>query len=138
MIERLGRADLLAGLSVGELETIAARGELRRLSPQTLFIEHLDSASNLYLILTGKVKVYSVDDTGKEQTLRLLTAGAHLGELGLIKDAVRTASAVTLEETELLILSRRAFVECLTEFPSIVLNPDQSPKQQADSLQMEA
>lgn len=48
------------------------------------------------------------------------------GEIALLTDAVRTASAATLEDTALLVLSRRAFVECLSDYPQIALNLDTS------------
>lgn len=123
---RLKNLRLFAGLSVQELETIAARGTVRNLRKNTVFIERDDTSSTLYLILSGRVKVYLLDSQGNEQLLGIHGPGDHLGELALLTDAVRTASAATIEDADLLVLSRRAFVECLSECPQIALNLDTS------------
>jgi 2-phosphoglycerate kinase len=128
---RLKRTRLFAGLALKELESIAARGTLRHLRENTVFIERDDTSSSLYLILSGRVKVYLLDSQGKEQLLGVRGPGEHLGELSLLTDGVRTASAATLEDTELLVLSRRGFVECLSDCPQIALNLDQSLEERA-------
>jgi len=121
---RLKSARLFTGLSVQELESITARGAVRVLRKNTVFIEYGDTSSNLYLILSGKVKVYIPDGQDNEQVLSIRGPGDHLGELALLTDAVRTASVATLEDVELLVLSRREFVECLSDYPEIALNLD--------------
>jgi 2-phosphoglycerate kinase len=128
---RLKSAHLFAGLSLQELETVAARGALRRLRKHTVFIQYDDTSSSLYLILSGKVKVYLVDSQGNEQLLGVRGPGEHLGELSLLTDGVRTASAATLEDADVLVLSRRGFVECLSDCPQIALNLDHSLEERA-------
>jgi len=128
---RLKRVRLFAGLAMHELETIAARGTVRHLRKKTVFIERDDSSSSLYLILSGRVKVYLLDSTGNEQLLGMRGPGEHLGELSLLTDGVRTASAATLDDTDLLVLSRRGFVECLSECPQMALNLDDSLEERA-------
>ncbi len=127
--KRLKRVRLFAGLSTKALEIITSRGTIRSFRQNTVFIERGDTSTALYLILSGKIKVYLLDGQGKEQVLRLQGQGEHLGELALLTDAVRTASAVTLEDSDFLILSRREFIECLSECPQIALNLDHSMDQ---------
>ncbi len=122
--KRLKHMRLFAGLSAQELEIVATHGVVRKLRKKTVFIERGDSSSTLYLILSGKVKVYVQDGQENEQVLAMRGPGDHLGELALLTDAVRTASAATIKDTELLVLSRREFVECLSEYPEIALNLD--------------
>ena len=129
---------LFAGLSLQELESIASRGTVRKLRKKTVFIERNETSSTLYLILSGKVKVYLQDSQGNEQLLRIHCPGDHLGEIALLTDAVRTASAATLEDTALLVLSRRAFVECLSDYPQIALNLDTSLEQRVLSPDISA
>ena len=50
---RLRSARLFAGLAVHELENVAARGTVRHLRENTVFIERDDTSSSLYLILSG-------------------------------------------------------------------------------------
>jgi len=120
----LAGVHLFQGLSPQELDAIAHRGTTRTLRANTLFIHEGEESSQLYLILSGEVKVYRSDARGREEALSRLGPGEHLGELALLGDSVRTASAMTLENTRFLVLSRRAFLESLGEHPQIALNLD--------------
>ena len=51
-------------------------------------------------------------------TLFIEGPGSYIGEISLLDDAPRTASAVALEDTEVLVISKALFYECIT------LNPD--------------
>lgn len=115
---------LFQGLSPQELDTIAQRGTTRTLPANTVFIHEGEESSQLYLILSGVVKVYRSDAPGREEALSHLGPGEHLGELALLGDSVRTASAMTLETSRFLVLSRRAFLESLGEHPQIAMNLD--------------
>ena len=115
---------LFSGLSTQELNAIASRGTLRTLRANTVFIHQGEESTSLYLIVSGKVKLYRGGARGEEQMLNVQGPGEHLGELALLGDSVRTASAETLEDSTFLVLSRRAFLECLGENPQIALNLD--------------
>ncbi len=120
----LAGVSLFEGLSPQELDAIARRGVLRTLRSNTAFIQKGEEASSLYLILSGRVRVYADRREGEHRVLDVLGPGAHLGELARWGDSVRTASAITLEDSTFLVLSRRAFLECLAENPQLALNLD--------------
>ncbi len=117
---------LFSGLSAQELDAIADRGALRTLRGGNVFIQEGEESSTLYLILSGKVQVYTIDSAGGEEMLRLLDPGEHLGELALLGDSTRTACAKTVENSRFLVLSRRAFMECLRDNPQIACNLDEA------------
>lgn len=94
--KRLKHMRLFAGLSGEELETIAVRGVVRNLRKNTVFIERGDSSSTLYLILSGKVKVYVPDGQENEQVLAIRGPGDHLGELALYHRRVTQEEAVVI------------------------------------------
>ena len=62
--KRLRQARLFTGISTRELENIAAQGTVRNLRRNTVFIERGDSSASLYVILSGRVKVYTLNDQG--------------------------------------------------------------------------
>ena len=125
-IDVLGKIGLLAGLSPAELEQLGERGRLHRLRENAVFMQRGEESSTLYLILSGRVKVYTESASGAEEILSVREAGEHLGELALLADSRRTASAATLEPTECLVLTRRVFLECLGRNPQLALNLDLS------------
>ena len=69
------------------------------------------------VVVRGRVKVCSHSEDGKELVLNLINAGEVVGEIALLDGADRTADAVTLTETELMVLERRDFVPFLQRHP---------------------
>jgi len=55
-------------------------------------------------------------------TLFVETPGGYIGEISLLGDAPRTASAVTMEPTKVISISKRGFDELIRENPDIALN----------------
>jgi CRP/FNR family transcriptional regulator, cyclic AMP receptor protein len=63
----------------------------------------------VYAIVTGSVKVHTVRPDGTEVVFAVLGAGEILGEMSAADSLGRSASVVTLEETDLLWMDRRTF-----------------------------
>ena len=57
-----------------------------------------DHPDSLFVIHTGRVKVYRLSDTGKEQVLRVLGPGDFLGELSLFSHTPMSDFSEALEE----------------------------------------
>ena len=74
-----------------------------------------DAIDSLYIVISGRLKVMMGDADGKEVILSLIGPGEFFGEMGLIDDAPRSASVVTIEPCELLSVSKRDFKKCLAE-----------------------
>lgn len=76
---------------------------------QTIF--HLgDPGGLLYIITHGKVKITRTTSEGNETLLVIFGRSDFFGELALIDDAPRSASAIALEKTEVLTLHRDDFL----------------------------
>jgi len=74
-----------------------------------------DTTDNLYVIISGRLKVMMSDDEGREVILAIMGAGEFFGEMGLLDDSPRSATVVTLESCELLTLSKHDFKKRLEE-----------------------
>jgi CRP/FNR family cyclic AMP-dependent transcriptional regulator len=94
------------------LTTVVTRRSLPR---STTVMASGDPTDSLYIVLSGRLKVMMSDAEGKEVILSILTAGEFFGEMGLIDDAPRSASVVTIEACELLSIAKRDFKKCLAE-----------------------
>ena len=80
------------------LASIASRGGIKRYPAHAVLITEGDSADALHVILSGRVKVYTANEAGRELILTLQGAGEYVGELALDGGA-RSASVMTLEPT---------------------------------------
>jgi CRP/FNR family cyclic AMP-dependent transcriptional regulator len=74
-----------------------------------------DPTDSLYIVISGRLKVMMSDAEGKEVILAILGSGEFFGEMGLIDDAPRSASVVSIESCELLCVTKRDFKRCLAE-----------------------
>ena len=80
------------------LRGIAAQGGVKRYPVNAVIISEGDMADSLFIILTGRVKVYSANAAGREVTIITHGPGEYVGELAL-DGGVRSASVMTLEPT---------------------------------------
>lgn len=85
----------------------------RRFVPKgTSIIKEEDDAYSAYLIQSGEVSVFT-NKSGKEIELARLGAGEICGEMALIADDKRSASVRTVEDCNLIVITRSAFEEKL-------------------------
>lgn len=112
---------LFNGFSDVDMKAISSLAVTRSVPKNTLVICEGDRSDSLYLILSGKVKVFLSDDEGKEVTLNIQSEGEYFGELAILDEAPRSASVMTTEETKLAILSKSAFDRCMEEHPAMAL-----------------
>jgi CRP/FNR family cyclic AMP-dependent transcriptional regulator len=80
----------------------------RKIPANTVLFHEGDVGENMYIIQSGRVKI-SKRIRGVEKTLATLEKGEFLGELAILNDKPRSASAETLEECDMLVIDRKTF-----------------------------
>lgn len=80
-----------------------------------------DTSAHLYIVHRGRVKIYRLSESGKEQLIRILEPGDFMGELALFTDSVFDHFAVAMEKTELCIMKRQDLQAFLMKYPAIAL-----------------
>ncbi len=81
-----------------------------------IFQEH-DAADGMYVIVKGRVTISKHVMTGLDKTLTVLEEGEYFGEMSLLLNASRSATATALEDTVLIKLGRHEFKQLLRESP---------------------
>lgn len=112
---------IFSGLSHTELEVLENHMITRTYRKNTIVINEGDEASSLYIILSGKVKVFLSNAEGKEIIINTQGAGEHFGELALLDDAPRSASVMTTEKSSIGAISKIDFVTLLSKHPELAL-----------------
>jgi CRP/FNR family cyclic AMP-dependent transcriptional regulator len=98
------------------LRVIAASGVVRSYPKHTVLIHEGDVGDSLYIILTGRVKVYASNAAGREVVISFHGAGDYVGEMSL-DGAPRSASVMTMEPTTCAIVNRAQFRDFLAANP---------------------
>jgi CRP/FNR family transcriptional regulator, cyclic AMP receptor protein len=76
-----------------------------------------DTTDAVFYIQAGKVKVTVVSEHGKEAVIAILEQGAFLGESCLVGQKVRTATATTLEDSQIIRIEKAVMLRLLQEQP---------------------
>lgn len=80
-----------------------------------------DEADALYIIHKGKIRIYRLSDSGKEQLIRILYPGDFVGESALFSESVHESYAEAALETKVCLIKRPSFQQLLLNYPSISL-----------------
>ena len=80
-----------------------------------------DESDSLYIVNHGKIKIYRLSETGKEQILRVLSPGDFTGELALFKESTHEAYAEALMDTKVCMIKRTDLQQFLLTYPTIAL-----------------
>ncbi len=118
--ELLRTVPLFSGLQDVELDELA-RLATRRHFPKggVIFFEN-DEGSSFFMIEAGRVKVSILGDDGREVILSMMGPGDFFGEMALLDDEPRSATAIAAETTELISLNRSDFQSAVDENPEIL------------------
>jgi CRP-like cAMP-binding protein len=81
-----------------------------------------DSGDALYVVRSGAVELYIKDTAGQKIVLTVSGPGDVFGELSLLDSGPRTATAVALEDTELIVLDREDLTLLFRKKPDAALH----------------
>jgi CRP/FNR family transcriptional regulator, cyclic AMP receptor protein len=114
-------ADPLAPLTPETLRAIAATGVVRSYPKNAILINEGDVGDSLYIVLSGRVKVYASNRAGREIVIAFHGPGEYVGEMSL-DGSPRSASVLTLEPTTCAIVTRASFREFILAYPEFALH----------------
>lgn len=131
-----GPSPLFAELTSKDIDAISRHGIKRVFKKNSVIITEGDSSDSLYVIKTGKVKVFASDESSKEVILNIQGPGEYFGELSLIDDTPRSASVMTTEDSTLILVTRVMFEKHLIENPELAIKLIRFLAQRIKSLTM--
>lgn len=112
----LGNVPLFAGCSKAELRKLASIADEIDLREGTVLTREGRSGHEFFVLVEGAVRI-----TKNNRKLADLGPGDWLGEIALLTNAPRTATATATSPVVTLVIVDRAFRRILTEIPSIAV-----------------
>ena len=103
---------------LAQLSALGEQGEYRK---GTLLIREGDEGDSMFIILSGRVKVFAMDSIDHEVTYGIYGTGDIVGEMSL-DGGPRSASVITLETTVCAVVSKRTLREFMTERPDFAFS----------------
>jgi len=81
-----------------------------------------DLGDKLYIVVNGAVELSAKDYLGQKIVFNVERKGAMFGELSLLDEGVRTASAIVTEDADLLVLTREDLQKFIRQKPDAALD----------------
>jgi len=119
IVRFLGSVPVFAGLKERDLTFLEAMVHIRRYAPQEIVFAEGDPGSGMFVIRCGRVQIFTGSGKEKEEELAVLGSGDFFGETTLTAPSGRTASARSLESTELIGLFRADLLELAQKQPAM-------------------
>ena len=102
-----------------ELDVVRAVAAEKSYAKNAVVLTEGEMGDSLYMIQSGKVKVFIGDEDGREITLKMLGPGDFFGEMSMVDKQPRSASVTTIVASTFLVLSHAAFEKCVEQSPRI-------------------
>src|SRR6266850_4275142 len=120
--ESLARVPLFKRLEHHELEKPAEEVDQVDYKAGDVIFNERDKGDALYVVETGAVRIWVMDEDVKPVTLAELKPGEFFGELAVLDRGERSTSATAIEDTHLHRLSSDDFQQFLLEHPDIAID----------------
>lgn len=118
---QLAAIDLFQGLTPGELAEVDRCIRVRQFRPQQIVVEYLADSHDVFLVLSGQLKVTYYAESGREIDFRDLHPGQSFGELSAIDGQPRSASVIAQKDSTVGVMTAPDFITALRTHPAMAM-----------------
>jgi CRP-like cAMP-binding protein len=117
----LSQFNLMSALSEPDLVEMDSMTSISTLSNHVQIQTPDTFTEGLYFVKRGSVRLYTLNEDGKQFTLDILSEGNVFGEMGSISFGTRSVYIETMEESDICLMNRKRFEQYLIEHPQFML-----------------
>jgi len=121
MVEHLKEIKVLSEVADEEIAWLAASARPAQYRRHEILFAAGDPINEVYLLIKGRIRLYSISEDGREMTLTILDKGDFLGEAALSDSSCWQVNAEAMVSVELYSLPCRRFEELLEKEPTVGL-----------------
>ncbi|MDQ5849926.1 MAG: Crp/Fnr family transcriptional regulator [Pseudomonadota bacterium] len=103
------------------LDEIAALATVRSFPKRSIVVSEGDDTDSVYVVLSGKMRVFVSDENGREVQLNQLGPGEYFGEITL-DGGPRSASVTALEDCRCAVVKRAELMPLMERSPQFALH----------------
>ncbi|NTV51854.1 MAG: Crp/Fnr family transcriptional regulator [Candidatus Firestonebacteria bacterium] len=112
---------LCTDLTKGQIKKLAAIAAFEEFESGEPLFEEGEKAQGLYIITSGRVKIFKLSAGGKEQILNVFGAGQTVGEAAMFAGGYFPASAQAIEPVRALWLGRERLIKLMAWEPRLAM-----------------
>jgi CRP-like cAMP-binding protein len=109
---------LFEDASPSTIARLADEGQIRRYQRGTYLFHQGDDAPDVFFLVSGRVEISSLSQSGHRQLRTTLDVPQFFGELGVLGDQPRSAAALALEDSEVWRAGGPVLLDFLIEEPT--------------------
>ena len=113
VVAALAKVDLFKGLPGDDLERIAGIVHGAAVEEGHVLFEEGDPGDSFYVVVEGAIEIVKHVSGGDEERLAVRRGGESFGEMALLDDAPRSATARAVDDTQLMVVPREGFLGLL-------------------------
>jgi CRP-like cAMP-binding protein len=117
----LRKTPLFASLTDDETQALRRRVTSKQYDRGELLFSEGDACRGLFIVGRGKIRIFKLSASGREQTLAIEGFGSSFAELPVFDGGNYPASAAASEDAEVLFISRKDFQDFCREHPDVGL-----------------
>lgn len=108
-------------LTAEELAALSGAGVVKSYPKNAVIVNEGDDTDTLFIILSGRVKVFLTNESGKEIVLGTQGPGEYFGEM-VLDGGPRSASVMTLEPARFAVIPKARFHEFVRGHPEFAIH----------------
>jgi CRP-like cAMP-binding protein len=81
-----------------------------------------DASGTMYVVKSGRIEISLVTEAGRKMVFNQIGPGHCIGEIGMIDEQLRTASAIALEPSSVIPIARATFFTTVQRCPQLAIN----------------
>jgi len=116
----LRRVPLFSDLEEEALQVLARVSRFKRVAREAYLFYQEDPGDAAYVVRSGVIAIVLTTPDGRELVINEMHPGDCFGELALLTNAPRSASAMARKDSELLVLPRAEFLDELARQPKLM------------------
>ena len=115
----LRRVSIFSGMTLEQLRVLSTHLEDQHFLRGEVIFEEGDFSQDLYMVVSGQIRIIIEYGTANERIINTLGEGAFFGEMAIFEGAPRSATALTEQEAELLVLAPQKFKQTIYQKPDM-------------------
>lgn len=122
VIDLMRKVPLFSSISARDFEHLAPYVKTGEFKKDQTVVSMGEEGDSMYIIVDGSMKVYQMDDDGKQIVIAILHAGDHFGEMSLIDRKPRSAWLAAREPSKVLVLHYSNFNDMMQKSHTFCLS----------------
>jgi CRP/FNR family transcriptional regulator, nitrogen oxide reductase regulator len=114
--------DLFRGLDVPALEVVLTEARELSFEEDSYVFYQDDPAERIYVLKSGRIKLYQIADDGQQVLMRVMTPGMMFAAISLVEGAVYPVSAEAAQSSQVIYWSQATMLRLIDRFPPMAIN----------------